>query len=442
MPRPALYTLLALAILGGLFPFLSKGTSELPVYVAGAQRMVSGEEVYRPGEAKAFTYPPFFAMPFVPFTWLPANVKLQRAVWYFANVGMLVWMLALLRRLVSPTLAQSGRRHAAAWFWAAVAALALRHVLAVMQNQSHDFVLAFGLLLAAAAWGEGRALRAGVWVGLCAACKATPLLFGLPFLVRRSVRALIGIVVGCAVASLLPDLLWPRGDGRLWIVAWYEIMVAGISVGETATREGVWHPGSYLNQSLSGTLYRLTTPLDPGLRIVDIAPVQLGEGARKALTIAAQLAVVAIIAAAALRRRGLSAVDPLRALGVAGTVACGMVLLSPMSSKSHFCVLLLPAGYCVAYLMGRRRDFIVLLLCAGAFVVGTLSSKGILGRELGEKVTAAGSVTWCAMLLLLASAHALFWDRGAPAGTEGVEGKPGGVSSGTAFPGLAAAGRT
>ena len=29
-------------------------------------------------------------------------------------------------------------------------------------------------------------------------------------------------------------------------------------------------------------------------------------------------------------------------LGISGTVVCGMVLLSPMNGKVHFCVLLLP----------------------------------------------------------------------------------------------------
>ena len=42
-------------------------------------------------------------------------------------------------------------------------------------------------------------------------------------------------------------------------------------------------------------------------------------------------------------------------LGEAGLIACGMVLLSPMSSKSHFCVLLLPIAFCCyAYLHHRR----------------------------------------------------------------------------------------
>lgn len=45
---------------------------ELPVHVTPLERMLVGEEIHRRGaDAKAFTYPPFAAVPFVPLTLLP-----------------------------------------------------------------------------------------------------------------------------------------------------------------------------------------------------------------------------------------------------------------------------------------------------------------------------------------------------------------------------------
>ncbi|MGK0201349.1 MAG: hypothetical protein ACI9S9_000407, partial [Planctomycetota bacterium] len=79
MKRSSLWLLpLLLAVLvGGSFYSdrqAAKGDRELNVYVTGGQRMAAGEEIYRRGfDAKPFTYPPFAAVPFVPFAKLPAS---------------------------------------------------------------------------------------------------------------------------------------------------------------------------------------------------------------------------------------------------------------------------------------------------------------------------------------------------------------------------------
>ena len=75
--------------------------------------------------------------------------------------------------------------------------------------------------------------------------------------------------------------------------------------------------------------------------------------------------------------------------------ACGMVLLSPMSSKSHFCVLLLPATYLALELLeARTRQRSTLFLWVGIFLLvalGSLTSKGILGRTQGNLLLALRS---------------------------------------------------
>lgn len=422
-PRLILFVIALALVVAGLFNFLKKGTSELPVYTEGAARMVAQEEIYRRDDAKPFTYPPFFAVPFVPMTLLPQDQDSQRAVWYFANIGVLVLIVVMLRSIVRPALVvgRAGESAGSAtkrevWFWVCVAALSLRHVLAVFQNQSHDLLVCAAVTGAAWWWGRksggrSRGFGGGAWVGLGAACKATPLLFGLPFLLQRRIGPLLGMGVAFAGLSLVPDVLFPRVDGKLWILAWYEIMVAQIGVGETAAADGVWHAGSYLNQGLSGTLYRLTTPLEPTKFVVDIAPVHLGETTRKVVTMLGQVAVLGLVALAALRRLEDGPRRGLHALGIVGATACGMVLLSPMSSKAHFCVLILPAAYGVATWLTGRRDVVMGALLLGAFVVGTLTTKGVLQRELGEMALAAGAVTWATVLFLLATAHGLFYRR-------------------------------
>ena len=97
-----------------------------------------------------------------------------------------------------------------------------------------------------------------------------------------------------------------------------------------------------------------------------------------------------------------------------GAVVCGMVLLSPMSSKAHFCVLLLPVAVCVHdALIHRGRVSIAAL--ATVFVIGTLTSKDLIGRELGNQLLAMGTVTWLTVTLLCAMTwHALKTHQSVP----------------------------
>lgn len=407
MRRIAASVLVLLGLVLGLIGALEKGTAELPVYTTGAARMLAGEEVYRPDDSKPFSYPPLFALPFVPL--VPFGAATQRGLGYGVNVLLVAASLLLLARAAGPVLAGATRRRVVG-LWLVVAALAARHVLAVFQNQSHDLWILFALSLATVALARGHRLLAGACAGLGAALKATPLLFLVPFAARRAPAPVLGVVLGAGAGALLPDLLFPRADGRLWIVAWYEIMVSGIGVGDTAARQGVWHAASWLNQSLSGTLYRLTTPIAPadtGPFVQDACVLALDATARKAVTVCAQLAIVLLVGLPCLRRPrsdGGALGRSHDALGMAGLVACGMVLLSPMSSKSHFCVLLVPAIACAANALFRRGGAVAWSLLGATFVLGTLTTKGIVGRAFGESLLAHGAVTWATLLLLLATA--------------------------------------
>ncbi len=414
-----LWSLFAVVVIVGLISFLRKDATEMPVYMTGSARMLAGEEVFRPGDDKPFSYPPFAAVPTIPVAVLPE--AMQRTAWYFLNIGILVLVVRLLWSVLRGVVPEERRSLPAGrglWlFWILVILIAGRHVAAVLQNQSHDFIILLCLTLSASTWGKGREWLAGIFAGLGGAFKATPLLFAVPFAVTRRLPLLIGLGVGFLAASLLPDLLFPRTDGRFWLVAWYEIMVSGVGVGEVAERQGVWSAHSWLNQSLSGALYRLTTPTD----IVsdfqrNAALVTLSPEMRKALTMISQLAVIGLIAFVSflptLKRFAIQRSpreQAFRRLGETALVACGMVLLSPMSSKSHFCVLLLPVAYCLCDFLFRKKDPILGLLLLAAFVVGTLSSRGVVGSDFAGVLLSYGTVTWATALLLLATAHALFW---------------------------------
>jgi hypothetical protein len=82
-------------------------------------------------------------------------------------------------------------------------------------------------------------------------------------------------------------------------------------------------------------------------------------------------------------------------------LVCGMLLLSPMSSKAHFFILLLPVAIMIRFYLWEKKDKLVVTALIGMFLIGSLTSKGILGKEAGRFILATGSVTWCTVLAML-----------------------------------------
>jgi hypothetical protein len=182
-----LLLMLAAMVLGGwYFGAQAKANDrELPVYVTGGERMAAGQEIYRRGtDAKPFTYPPFAAAPFVPFAKLPA--AWQPPLWFCINFLILVAMLRWLHR-------QGREAWGGAWpwrpvvFWALAGIFGGRHVVSVFTNQSNDLLVAGLVTMVAVSWCRSRAVAdafAGVFAGLGAALKATPLIFLGLFVLR------------------------------------------------------------------------------------------------------------------------------------------------------------------------------------------------------------------------------------------------------------------
>lgn len=420
---PWLLLLLFLVVPAGGYYFSQQAKGEdreLPVYVTGGERMAAGQPIYQRGrDKKPFTYPPFAAVPFVPFARLPAAV--QPYAWFGINLAIVLlvlrWLVGWFRRQQAPPpdgVPMPVRRTAA--FVAVMLLIGGHHVLSVFGNQSHDLLILGLVALTAAAWCRGRA-DAGFWAGAGAAVKATPLLFAGLFALRRRPGALLLLLLGGASLSLLPDLLWPAADGRSWLVSWYEVNLRGLQVGGTAEAPGAWGSHSVLNQGLSGTLTRLFSAPPPDadrFAVQGVVLVELPKLALRIVTLVTQLGVLALIAFG-VRRAGTlvrGATDGAVAqdrfgLAECALVACGMVLLSPQSSKAHFCIWLLPAALLAERLLRGPRDPLLWLLVGCGLLLDPFASKGLLGRELGNLVLAAGNVTWCTVLLLLATLRVL-----------------------------------
>ncbi len=387
----------------GFVAFALKPYSELPLYLQAAERMRAGEPIYRTDE-RAFTYPPLFALPFVPLTFVPQ--PLQRPLWYTVNFTAITIIVLRLRRRLIPLLG-TGKREIVLWSLAAL--LSGRYVFAVFENQSHDLLVFLCAFLAIDALCAAQSCTAGLLAGLGAALKATPLLFApvLAWQRRWAATACLGIVLACGM--VLPDLLYPARDGSSWTESWYRTFLHLAQPGESAS-SSAWSAWNQLNQSLAGTCYRFFTPPPDDPDRYDVSLTTLDRGFLKMVTFGCQFAVLGWLLW--LTRPGLTrnlsgeALNLAR-LGEGAALLTAMVLLSPTSIKTHFCVLLVPVAYCLADFLGRRRDPLVGAALLIALVLGSLTVKGIVGKELGDRLMAYGPITGCALALYLATGRVI-----------------------------------
>ena len=383
--------------------FYSKGGGELPVYTTAIERMVIGEEIYRREDTKAFTYPPFAAIPFVPFLGLPKDF--HPALWYVINICSFIYVFRRLNSLLLEWLPGEQNKRGRMLFWVLLIVLVGRYLSSVFETKANDIIILILMFESARMAALERDNLLGLWTGLGAAFKATPWLF-LPVLIwqKKFLAALILFTVALA-AHLLPDILFPRALGGSWTLSWYYTFLNSISLDKPVDVAGAWTSWNHLNQSLTATLYRLSTPIDPVKGIGISTHLWSLEGRQLLLlNIVAQLLVIFLVI---LANKPILNMTGLKRFGQVGAVLCGMLLLSPMSSKSHFAILIVPISFCILELIRDRRKVIIGTQLGIIFFVSTLTTKDIIGRQLGNEVLALGSVTWITLITLIATTYAL-----------------------------------
>lgn len=373
--------------------------------------MVHGEEVYR-SEQGAFTYPPFWAMLFTPMAILAGHEKVQKFVWCALNLTLLVWIGHRLISRLSHVLRRNDDDPPYWLYGLGLVILSARFVISPLEYQAHDLVI-FALVWAGIeGWCGGRDVRAGGWIGAAAACKATPLLFGPLYLWHRRWKAAAACGVVCLATTLAPDVVFPRPDGRLWSVAWVDSFVSKIQLGAPADAGETWKSWDTLNQSLGGTLYRLSTSVPDEVAIgVDVHLWHGSKSTLRIITLVLQGGTLLFIAFVTWPGHSRHLNESERAvyrLGEAGVILCGMLLLSPMSSKYHFVTLLVPIAFCLGDFLYRKRDRVVGTKLVLLLLVGPLTAKGLIGKTAGDTALAYGAVTLSTILVMLCTGHVLY----------------------------------
>jgi NADH:ubiquinone oxidoreductase subunit 6 (subunit J) len=419
-PYSILGAVLGLAL---LVPFFRHDQDWVSVYMPAAERLRTGQDVF----SNEFVYPPvngllpipFLDLPRVPakLAWLALNViaftVLVRGAWKLAGGGPL-----------DGTPGVAGREHLIYWIGLGCGVCSC---VDVITNEQTDLMIAALVIVGCSALVNGRDWRAGVWFGIAAGIKCTPLLFA-PYLAWRKRWVAAGLVAAVAAAiNVLPDVIYPPADGNLRVTRWVSRYLTPMT-GETYD-VGTWACGIGGNQSLAGFCQRvLIYDAEWNGEDLDVTtkPNRMDAQTLKVVVAGAVLVVLLVAVAFSWRgmrnRKGETNTETTSPLAIeCGMVVALMVLFSPHSSKPHFCTLMLP-GFCVARAALERGSRWMLAIALGAVMCAVVSNKDLVGSQVFAWAKWYASLAWSAMLLLAGSCLVLVQRKAADnAGAAPVE---------------------
>jgi hypothetical protein len=335
--------------------------------------------------APDFTYPPALALLMLPLA--PMPLWLRNLVWYLITIAAIVGAFRLCELLARRLYPGPWTQRELLWLRVASVLLTSKFVLAVLENQAHDalpLLLMLGGLIALAA---SRPLAGGAALGCAAAIKATPLLF-LPYLILKGrLWAAGAFALSFLALGFAPDALYtPAGAEHGYFLSWAQQIAA------PALRSDVvgafWSGFNLLNHSLRGVVARqISDHTDPALfRMVLITVWSV------------LVLVLGWLLLKSPRRQEMVAVD-------GALLLIGMLMLSPMTSRSHYIVLMLP--YCLlaaAVIRDTRMRRIGLPMLVASFLLTTATSNDLVGSWITELAYRQGHLVIGALLLVVGMA--------------------------------------
>ena len=376
--RAAAFAIFIVAI--GLVSLLQKPKDWEHVYLPAAIHLRAGENIFRDG----YVYPPFQAMLAAPFSCLSARAA--RVLWACTNAAAMAVLLASAWRLSGGLsfLGSESFERREYWILALGLAAALGFVFDTITNGQTDVIIGALVIGGCLIATRGHRLVGAALIGLGAAAKCTPLLFA-PYLFLKRRWGSAGILLAVAfIANLLPDLVAPASDGHSHLLDWGRNYLGAV-LGKTYV-PGMWATGVEFNHSLAGMLNRL------------VAPEYLRAGwAISAITLLA----IAVVTIGRARATPVSETERFEI----GMVLTFMLLLSPVSSKPHFCVLLIPAWALTREVLMRGDRFLGAIVFLSA-LCGLISNKDLVGRAIYDTLKWHGVITLETLLLFAGCAWA------------------------------------
>ena len=380
--RPYRVWLLVAVAAAAYYPRFIKLPAGMETYPQAAACLWNGQmlQACDPG----FTYPPFFAFIMLPFA--PMPMWLRDLVWYVVTVAGTIGALRLAESIVRKAVAAPLDSTELCWLRFFALLLSAKLILAVFENQAYDALVLVAVLAGLAALSGGRALAAGTGLAIAAALTATPLIF-LPYLLwKRHFAAATAFVLVYALASLLPDILFAPADPHSYFSTWLQ-EVAGPSLGLNPADApfAFWDGPNVLNHSLRGAVALNVD--EAGQRTSFETVLAAADGCF--------IAVVGALLALSQRRPESIAIDGCLLL-------IAMLMLSPMTSRSHYVALLLPYMTLVAVNMRDEHTANLGRAVLGvSFALVTLAGNDAVGQAFTVWAYRHSAMVLSALVLLI-----------------------------------------
>ncbi|MEK6325735.1 MAG: glycosyltransferase family 87 protein [Acidobacteriota bacterium] len=394
--RVTIIVLALVVLLSGLyFAGKSGGNAEVysndfSVYYHAAREVIAGRDPYQHslGDWTPYIYPPLLAELIVPLAILPLPVAAY--FWFLINAASIVaaaWM--------SARLASDGREPDSAALKVSVpessswrAAIAACAVVIVIRFVLDTFNLGqVNAMVAALAvahvylYARDRKALSAVALVVAVSIKLTPallLLYHAAKLRLKFASACAALLVAVTVVSFLPF-----GSDS--------VDAFRVFVNRTVKNEQGYDLAYAGNQSLRGAIARLTDqPNEASLS-------SEGDSRRpaEAVTLLISIVLVAFAVFGAVRARS--------ELAAAAPFFCCIVLLSPLSWKAHYVILILPVAHLVFRVKtSRKARYLIAAALAAASALFNLTSPRVIGLGAAEWADAHSLVLAGALLIFIA----------------------------------------
>jgi hypothetical protein len=393
-----LIVLVLCVLLGGVYFASKSGTNaevysnDFNVYYHAGRQVLAGRDPYQNslGEWTPYLYPPLLAELLVPLAMLPLPIAAY--VWFLISAASMFSAAVMsaslegdeedsvakdeprVARLVSSRIAMAS----------AAVVIVLRFALDTFDLGQVNAVVA-GLAVAHIYfYARDRKTLSVLVLVLAVSIKLTPALFLVYHIAKMRLKfaaACIAMLAGVTALSFLP--FEARGGDAIRVFA-----------NRTLKNEQGYNLADPGNQSLRGAIARLAgRATDEGSgRTESRNPVDA-----VTLTFATVLLAGAVFAAPRARSE----------LAGAAPFFCCVVLLSPLSWKAHFVILVLPIAWLLAFLFDPRtsadaRQFVLWTIIA-SFALFNLTSPHIIGLAAAEWADAHSVVALGSLIIFVAT---------------------------------------
>ena len=384
--------LIVIVIFGGIY-FASRSgtdprlyTNDFNVYYHAAREVIAGRDPYQDSlrPSTPYLYPPLLSELIIPLALLPLPVAAY--VWYLISVFSILsaaWMAAGL----GSHLIHSDQRDDSHGLRVVIAAGALFMLIRfVLDNFDFGQVNTLVAALTVAHvyyYAKEKRVVSALALALAISIKLTPailILYHLAKLRLRFTAICLSMLILVSVFSFLP--FGSRGPDAFTVFV------------ERTIKNGQGFDLAFSgNQSLRGAVARLTESADQKPDMYG------GQSTRKPVSVTTLAISVALVGLAM-----LAAVIARTEMAAAAPFFCCLVLLSPLSWKAHFVVLIFPLAYLITRMLeatGKERAYLIGVLIV-VFALFNITSPKVFGPEWGEWTDAHSLV--CAGALLTYSA--------------------------------------